>query len=156
MNYKHPTLQPFILLIALMLMLIACTLVEEQNEVAPAETSLYAAETVFKNGAIYTVNPNQPWVDAVAVKDGVIVAARTEAEAFAAVGGGATVIDLEGKMMLPGFQDVHLHVIEAGMNENLCFFDPEMTANQYLNELVHCAGATTSATPTWAVQNWVL
>lgn len=97
------------------------------------------AELLFTNGHIYTVNPEQPWVDAVAIRDGMIVAVGSEEEASAAVSDSAEVIDLDGKMLMPGFQDMHLHAIEAGMNETLCYFEPLLEPEQYVEKVIYCA-----------------
>ncbi len=72
---------------------------------------------VYKNGAIYTVNPQQPWAQALVIQDGVIkmVGTNQQAKAFEK---GAQVIDLAGKMLMPGFHDVHLHPLESGSNNN--------------------------------------
>ena len=98
-----------------------------------------STELVFTNGDIYTVNPEQLWVDAVAVRDGVVVAVGSEEDALAAVGESATVIDLDGTMLMPGFQDMHLHAIEAGMNETLCAFESMMEPEEYVEEVIYCA-----------------
>ena len=104
-----------------------------------AENPGASTATVYTNGAIYTVNPDQPWADAVAIQDGIIVAVGTEAEALAAVDESAKIIDLDGHMMMPGFQDVHLHAIEAGMNNSVCFFEPYLDAEAYVEEIAACA-----------------
>jgi predicted amidohydrolase YtcJ len=80
---------------------------------------------VLTNAKIYTVNPAQPVAQAIAIDDkGVIAAVGTEAEAKAAAGAGAKIIDLGGRFVMPGFQDAHMHLIEAGMNQVLCEFEP--------------------------------
>jgi len=73
-------------------------------------------ETIFFNGKIYTVNPNQPWADAMVVKDGVITFVGGNDEAKNAAGENATQIDLEGSFVMPGIHDVHLHPLEASTN----------------------------------------
>jgi predicted amidohydrolase YtcJ len=72
---------------------------------------------VYKNGAIYTVSPRQPWAQALVIKNGVIkwVGSNQQAKLFEK---GALVIDLAGKMVMPGFHDVHIHPIESGSNNN--------------------------------------
>ena len=37
----------------------------------------------------------------------------------------AQVFNMEGRLILPGFQDAHLHAVEAGINEDLCLFDED-------------------------------
>ena len=67
------------------------------------------ASTVFRNGRVYTVNPGQPWAEAVAVTGDTISFVGTNAEAQAHIGPQTKVIDLAGKMMMPGFIEGHIH-----------------------------------------------
>lgn len=80
---------------------------------------------VLTNGAIHTVTEATPLVEAIAIDaDGVILAVGSEDDALAIAGDNADIIDLHGMMVLPGFQDAHMHLIEAGVNQMLCEFDP--------------------------------
>lgn len=84
-----------------------------------------AKSMVLTNAKIHTVNRNSPTAEAVAIgDDGVILAVGTQEQALAAAGKDADVVDLGGMMVLPGFQDAHMHLIEAGVNESLCEFEP--------------------------------
>nr|WP_033732624.1 amidohydrolase [Bacillus mycoides] len=67
------------------------------------------ADTIFINGKIYTVEKQQPWAEAVAISKGKIIYVGNNACAQAYKGNKTKVIDLKGKMMLPGFIDNHLH-----------------------------------------------
>lgn len=67
------------------------------------------ADTVFVNGAVYTVDPAHSWAAAVAVRGGRIEYVGTDAGAKPYVGPRTRVIDLEGRMLLPGFRDSHVH-----------------------------------------------
>lgn len=67
------------------------------------------ADTVFRNGAVYTMTPNQPWAEAVAVQSGRIVAVGTDEEMQRFVGTRTEVIDLHGQMLMPGFVEGHTH-----------------------------------------------
>ncbi len=73
-----------------------------------------AADTIFTGGDIVTVNDAQPTVEALAVKDGRILAvgARSVVEA-AHKGESTTVVDLAGKALLPGFLDPHSHYFSS-------------------------------------------
>ena len=68
-----------------------------------------AADTVYTNGSIYTVNEAQPWVEAVAIKDGrfLVVGSNTEVEAV--IGSTTEVVDLGGAFVMPGIVDMHAH-----------------------------------------------
>ncbi|MGB0384932.1 MAG: amidohydrolase [Ardenticatenaceae bacterium] len=145
----------WILFLSLLLVLVACegtdsdteSIIEEGtaeleaviNDAGNTLAGGASAELVFINGNIYTVNPEQPWVDAVAIRDGMIVAVGSEEEAFAGVSESAEVIDLDGTMLMPGFQDMHLHAIEAGMNETVCDFEGFLEPEKYVEEVAYCA-----------------
>lgn len=67
------------------------------------------ADLILKNGAIYTVDAARSWARAVVVRDGRIVYVGDDAGSDAFAGSGTKVVDLEGKMVLPGFVDGHNH-----------------------------------------------
>lgn len=77
-------------------------------------------DLVLRNGTLYTVNPNQPWAQAVAIDDGRIVAVGSDEEIAALAGSGTQIIDLHGRLMLPGFQDSHIHPIGSGVEASAC------------------------------------
>ncbi len=70
-----------------------------------------AADYVFINGQVYTVNENQPRAEAVAVKGTDIVYVGDDQGAEKFIGDNTKVTDLESKTMLPGFIDTHHHGI---------------------------------------------
>ena len=73
------------------------------------------ADTIYTGGEIVTVNDAQPTAEAVAVKDGKILAVGARAEIESAHGGATTqVVDLEGHTLLPGFIDAHGHLKNVG------------------------------------------
>ena len=72
------------------------------------------ADLILFNGMIYTVNEQQPWVEAVAVKDGNIVAVGDLAEVNSWRGEDTKDKNLQGKMLLPGFIDSHAHPVMGG------------------------------------------
>jgi predicted amidohydrolase YtcJ len=73
-----------------------------------------AADTIFVAGDIVTINDAQPTAEALAVKDGRILAVGTRAEVESAHADEATkVVDLAGKTLLPGFLDTHGHYVSA-------------------------------------------
>jgi predicted amidohydrolase YtcJ len=83
---------------------------EEPKEETPNETiSLNLADTVFTNAEVYTVDNNNPWAEAIAVKDGEIIYVGLMAGIDIYIGEHTKVIDLKGKMVMPAFVDSHLH-----------------------------------------------
>ncbi|WP_158964526.1 amidohydrolase [Chachezhania sediminis] len=73
------------------------------------------ADTIYSGGPILTVNDAQPRAEAVAVKDGLILAVGTLEEMEALKGQGTVVFDLNGRTMIPGFVDSHGHVVMGGL-----------------------------------------
>ncbi|MGE5410007.1 MAG: amidohydrolase [Clostridiales bacterium] len=68
----------------------------------------------FINGNIFTVNDSQPFAEAVLTNENKIVFVGSTKEAKALIDANTKVIDLNGKMMLPGFIDNHVHFMNGG------------------------------------------
>ncbi|MBI1199348.1 MAG: amidohydrolase family protein [Phenylobacterium sp.] len=68
------------------------------------------ADTVYRNGVVITVDDVHPRAQAVAVKDGRIVGVGSDAAVTRRWGHGARIVDLQGKVMVPGFVDGHSHI----------------------------------------------
>jgi len=75
------------------------------------------ADQVFINGIVYTVDESNPKSEAVAIKDGLILAVGTTEEIQVFVGKETEVIDLKGKTMTPGFIESHAHLMGIGYNK---------------------------------------
>ncbi len=75
------------------------------------------ADVVILGGTIYTVNDKQPTVESVVVNGDKITYAGNEQEARTWIGDSTTVIDLQGRIMTPGFIEGHGHLIGVGFNE---------------------------------------
>ena len=75
----------------------------------------FARDQVLVNGHIFTSNPQQPYAEAVSVRDGRIVAVGNRAAAAASVGSDAEVTDLGGQTLLPGLIDSHVHAVFGGI-----------------------------------------
>jgi hypothetical protein len=97
-----------------------------------------AADAIYAGGDIVTVNDAQPVAEAVAVKDGRILAVGQRADIEKAHKGEATrVIDLAGRTLVPGFIDGHAHMLGFGaqsVGANL-LASPDGTVNS-IDELV--------------------
>lgn len=73
------------------------------------------ADAIYLNGTILTINDTLPTAEAVAVKDGKILAVGPEVEVLKTVGESTKKINLAGKTMLPGFVDSHGHTYIIGL-----------------------------------------
>ncbi len=71
------------------------------------------ADLIFNNGDIYTVDPRRSTAEAVAVKGGKIVYVGNSKDVAVYIGAETKVIDLKGKMLLPGFVEAHAHPFMA-------------------------------------------
>lgn len=73
------------------------------------------ADTIYTGGPILTIDDASPTAEAVAVKDGRILAVGALSDVSAHRGDGTQVFDLDGRTMLPGFVDSHGHVVMGGL-----------------------------------------
>ena len=64
------------------------------------------ADLALRGGAIYTVDGARSWAQTIAIDDGRIVFVGTDAGAQDFIGAETQVVDLKGRMVVPGFQDV--------------------------------------------------
>ncbi|HSV36680.1 amidohydrolase [Ramlibacter sp. WS9] len=95
-----------------------------------------SADLVLRNGAIYTMDAARPWVEALAIRDGRLLALGPEAQVRAAAAPDARVVDLHGRMAMPGIVDVHSHFVWAGRAELYeTTFPPILTLEQVLDQV---------------------
>ena len=73
------------------------------------------ADTIYSGGPILTINDERPMAEAVAVKDGKILAVGTMEHVSPLKGEGTEMFELGGRTMLPGFVDSHGHVVLGGI-----------------------------------------
>jgi predicted amidohydrolase YtcJ len=75
-----------------------------------------SSTTVLFNGKILTEDPKSTTAEAVAIRDGRIIAAGTSADLRKMAGPQARWIDLEGRTVIPGLIDSHMHAIRAALS----------------------------------------
>jgi predicted amidohydrolase YtcJ len=78
------------------------------------------ADLLLTGGRVYTVDAARTTAEALAVREGRIVAVGTAADLGDLAGPATRVIELDGRMVLPGFQDAHLHPPQGGLVELQC------------------------------------
>ncbi len=100
-----------------------------------------AADIVFVNGAVYSVDAMRSWAQAVAVRDGRVALVGTDDDVRAAIGQGTEVIDLAGRMLIPGFQDAHVHPVSAGIDMLQCDLHELDSKDGYLAAIAAYAAA---------------
>jgi predicted amidohydrolase YtcJ len=101
------------------------------------------ADRVFIHGAVYTQDPTQPWVESFAVADGRYLAVGSAAAMRAFVGPATRVVDLHGRMVMPGLVDDHVHAVDGAMGELYdCIFPSTSTPAQVRNAIAGCVKKT--------------
>lgn len=67
-------------------------------------------DLLLTNGRVFTADSARPWAEAVAILGGTIAAVGSAAEVEGLAGPGTEVIDVEGRVVVPGLNDAHVHV----------------------------------------------
>jgi predicted amidohydrolase YtcJ len=78
------------------------------------------ADLIVAGAPVYTADPARRWADAVAVRAGRIAAVGPEREVAALRGPATRVLRLAGGLVLPGFQDAHVHTAAGGLELARC------------------------------------
>jgi len=95
-----------------------------------------AAEIVYTNGKIYTVNERQPWAEALAIKDGGLIAVGSNADVEMLKGENTDVVDLKGKFVMPGVISTHEHsIFFSAVSSGLVIEELSHDKNKMLAEL---------------------
>lgn len=92
----------------------------EQPVPRDAETK---ADMVLLGGSIYTVDNTRRWSEAVAISNGKIIYVGTDRGVQPFIGGRTRVQELSGRLVLPGFHDSHVHLLDGGIHLNECNLD---------------------------------
>lgn len=92
------------------------------------------ADLVFTGGPVFTANTVRSRARSVAVKDGRIVAVGGD-EIGDLVGPSTEIVDLHGRMLIPGFQDAHVHPVWGGLDMLRCDLAELATAPEYLDAI---------------------
>src|SRR5262249_49753458 len=92
----------------------ATTMAAAAASAAPTVKRGETPDLVLYNGKISTVDVNDSTVDAIAIRDGKILATGGNGSILALAKQGTQVIDLHGRRVLPGLIDGHLHGIRMG------------------------------------------
>jgi predicted amidohydrolase YtcJ len=98
---------------ALLLALAGGCAIEYRQPVSPADL-------VLLGGQVYTMSPARTWAQAVVVRDGRIAFVGDDSLASRYIGRRTRVLDLGGSMVLPGFQDTHVHPLSGGLELGEC------------------------------------
>lgn len=76
------------------------------------------ADLIIHNAKIYTVDPDLPWAEAVAVGNGRILAVGRNDEILPLAGAETEILDGNGRLILPGFTDSHVHFLQVAIRNH--------------------------------------
>jgi predicted amidohydrolase YtcJ len=123
----------------------------------PSHAAQAPADTVYRNGYVYTVDAKDSVQQALAVRAGRIVYVGDDAGAVALTGKATKVIDLRGRMLMPGLVDGHMHPQSGGSRLLKCSLNYEnLTVPQFQSRIQACLDKDRKAgADSWmVVVNW--
>jgi len=100
--------------------------------VTGSESNGGAADLILRGGRVYTADAVGRWADAVAVRGGRIAAVGFDADVRDLEGPATRVVDVRGGLVLPGFQDAHIHPAYAGQGMAQASLHDVFTADEYV------------------------
>lgn len=80
----------------------------------PKPPAFQPADTVYLHGTLATMDRSHPFAEALAVHGDRIVAVGSDAEVARLAGSHTRTVDLHGAFVMPGFNDAHVHLADAG------------------------------------------
>jgi predicted amidohydrolase YtcJ len=98
-----------------------------------------SADLLFTNGPVFTADAARTTATAVAVKDGRILAVGHDLDELR--GPDTEVVDLAGKLLVPGFQDAHIHAVFGGVEMGECDLTGTNDLDEYLRRIAVYAAA---------------
>ena len=104
----------------------------------PGNEVANSADRVFLDGAVYTVDAARSWAEAVAVRNGRIIAVGTNDEIESFIGANTEVTDLDGQMLLPGLHDSHTHLLVGILTDEDCNVRYKETIADFRAALTEC------------------
>lgn len=124
---------------ARLLTLVVAGLAAACSKQPPPGADTAAAELVFKNANIYTVDPNKPSATSLAVREGKIVAVGADADTASLIGPQTKVVDVQGRLILPAFHDEHTHPVWGGLSHSGCALYDGNSPEDYQKIVAKCA-----------------
>jgi hypothetical protein len=101
--------------------------------------------TVFINARLFTAGQDCSTAGALAVRHGRILSVGHEHDVRRSAGPDAEVVDIEGGLLMPGFQDAHVHPVMAGIDMGRCELHGSSSARECLDRIAAYAAATPEA-----------
>jgi predicted amidohydrolase YtcJ len=79
-----------------------------------------AADLVLRHAVVWTASRERPWAEAIAIHDGRLLYVGEDVGVDRYIGRATQVLDLPGRMVVPGFQDTHAHPLSGGLELGEC------------------------------------
>ncbi len=97
------------------------------------------ADSVYTNGRIYTVDADRTWAEALAIRDGKLIAVGSNEEIRELASENTESIDLNGRMVMPGLHDAHVHLELGSISaDHECTLPDAATPDQIVTTLKDC------------------
>jgi predicted amidohydrolase YtcJ len=116
----HATVTLIIVAVTAAVLAAACRADGSAPEGSRPDSPAGPADLLLRGGAVYTVDAPRTWATAVGVKGGRIIYVGSDRVPDGTIGPETDVVDLAGKMVLPGFQDGHVHLLAGGVELGEC------------------------------------
>jgi predicted amidohydrolase YtcJ len=120
--------------LAISILLITSTVLVACGDVAQEAP----ADLVMLNGGLYTVDAERSWAEAMAIHDGLIIAVGSNEKIQSYIGDDTEVVDLDGRMAMPGIHDSHVHPLEGGYEQVYCNLWEERSVDEIIGKLQAC------------------
>jgi predicted amidohydrolase YtcJ len=115
------------------------------------------ADTVLRAGAVYTVDDERSWAEAIAITNGEIIFVGSDKEVVPFIGSNTEVIDLDGNMLMPSFHDAHSHVRHGGSSLLGCSLHDAADVSAIRNRLAECMSGGEYGPDDWVIGGgWAL
>ena len=114
---------------------------ERGSEDARTDEAAKGADFVLTNARVYTVDDDQPWAEAIAITGNQIVYVGDNAGAKALAGDNSELIDLQGRLILPGLVESHIHIGTGGATTSGIILSAADSLDDVLNKVREYAAA---------------
>ncbi|WP_428034169.1 amidohydrolase [Amphritea sp.] len=107
------------------------------------------ADTVFMGGPIYTLDKTNRVVEALAIKNGAIIGVGSKQELTQLIDSHTSIVDLDGKTLMPGLVDAHMHPMAGGEQLNTCSLNyAPLSVDQAVAKITACVEESSEQDPT--------
>jgi len=103
------------------------------------------ADLVLRDGAVRTMDTARPTAEAVAIREGRLVYVGSGAGLEPFLGPDTEIVELNGRLVLPGFVDTHVHPVSGGIEAGECDLNGSTSRREVLDRVARCATAKPEA-----------